>query len=110
MPAFHIPVYREIARRDADLYERLARAGFLLDFGDDGSGLFLKDLRRGSGYYIDVGASDLIADGRIKLHSGVNIEEIREDSVVLTDGTVLPAALIVHPPGHGSIARCAAPR
>ena len=74
MPAFHIPVYREIARRDADLYERLTRAGFLLDFGDDGSGLFMKYLRRGSGYYIDVGASDLIADGRIKLHSGVNIE------------------------------------
>ena len=103
MPAFQIPVYREIARRDADLYERLARAGFLLDFGDDGSGLFMKYLRRGSGYYIDVGASDLIADGRIKLHSGVNIEEIREDSVVLTDGTVLPADLIVYATGYGSM-------
>ena len=56
-----------MARRDADLYERLRKAGFLLDFGDDGSGLFMKYLRRGSGYYIDVGASDLIADGRIKL-------------------------------------------
>ena len=103
MPAFHIPVYREIARRDADLYERLTRAGFLLDFGDDGSGLFMKYLRRGSGYYIDVGASDLIADGRIKLHSGVNIEEIHEDSVVLTDGTVLPADLIVYATGYGSM-------
>jgi putative flavoprotein involved in K+ transport len=103
MPAFQIPVYREIARRDADLYERLTRAGFLLDFGDDGSGLFMKYLRRGSGYYIDVGASDLIADGRIKLHSGVNIEEIHEDSVVLTDGTVLPADLIVYATGYGSM-------
>ena len=36
----------------------------------------MKYLRRGSGYYIDVGASDLIADGKIKLHSGVNIERI----------------------------------
>src|SRR4051794_31557479 len=88
---------------DADLYERLTRAGFLLDFGDDGSGLFMKYLRRGSGYYIDVGASDLIADGRIKLHSGVTIEEIREDSVVLTDGTVLPADLIVYATGYGSM-------
>ena len=103
MPTFHIPVYQEIARRDADLYERLTRAGFLLDFGDDGSGLFMKYLRRGSGYYIDVGASELIADGRIKLHSGVNIEQINEDSVVLTDGTVLPADLIVYATGYGSM-------
>jgi putative flavoprotein involved in K+ transport len=103
MPAFDTPVYQEIARRDADLYERLARAGFLLDFGDDRSGLFMKYLRRGSGYYIDVGASDLIADGRIKLHSGVSIERIREDSVVLTDGVVLPADLIVLATGYGSM-------
>jgi putative flavoprotein involved in K+ transport len=57
MHSFH-SVYKKIARRDADLYERLTRAGFLLDFGDDGSGLFMKYLRRGSGYYIDVGASN----------------------------------------------------
>jgi putative flavoprotein involved in K+ transport len=103
MPQFDIPVYREIARRDADLYERLRRAGFLLDFGDDGSGLFMKYLRRGSGYYIDVGASELIADGRIKLHSGVTIERIHEQCVELTDGTSLPADLIVYATGYGSM-------
>ena len=30
------------------------------EFGEDGSVLFMKYLRRGSGYYIDVGASQLI--------------------------------------------------
>ncbi len=99
----HIPIYQEIARRDADLYERLSRAGFLLDFGDDGSGLFMKYLRRGSGYYIDVGASDLIANGDIKLHSGVNIERIQPDSVVLSNGKVLPADVIVYATGYGSM-------
>jgi putative flavoprotein involved in K+ transport len=103
MHTFDIPLYQEIAKRDADLYARLEKAGFLLDFGDDGSGLFMKYLRRGSGYYIDVGASDLIADGRIKLYSGVNIERITEDSVVLTDGTNLPADLIVYATGYGSM-------
>src|SRR5262249_9426291 len=39
MAGLDIPVYQEMARRDADLYERLRRAGFLLDFGDDDSGL-----------------------------------------------------------------------
>jgi len=103
MPDFHRPIYREIAKRDANLYRRLQQAGFLLDFGDDGSGLFMKYLRRGSGYYIDVGAADLIADGKIKLHSGVNIEQITQNSVVLTDGTVLPADLIVLATGYGSM-------
>jgi putative flavoprotein involved in K+ transport len=103
MADIHKPIYQEIARRDADLYERLERAGFQMDFGDDGSGLFMKYLRRGSGYYIDVGASDLIADGKIKLRSGVAIEEIKEQSVVLTDGTELPADLIVYATGYGSM-------
>ena len=49
--------------RDADFYARLEAAGFDLDWGEDGSGLFMKYLRRGSGYYIDVGASELVANG-----------------------------------------------
>jgi putative flavoprotein involved in K+ transport len=103
MHSFQIPVYEEMARRDADLYSRLEKAGFMLDFGDDGSGLFMKYLRRGSGYYIDVGASELVADGRIKLKSGVNIERINAKSVTLTDGTELPADLIVYATGYGSM-------
>ena len=74
---FQIPVYEEMARVDADFYQRLEKAGFMLDWGDDGSGLFMKYLRRGSGYYIDVGASELVANGDIKLRSGVSIAEIR---------------------------------
>ena len=103
MHTFHIPVYQEIARRDADLYESLKRVGFLMDWGDDGSGLFMKYLRRGSGYYIDVGASELIASGQIKLRSGVQIERIQPDSVLLSDGSVLPADLIVYATGYGSM-------
>jgi putative flavoprotein involved in K+ transport len=103
MPQFHIPVYEEVAKQDADFYERLKKAGFLLDFGEDGSGLFMKYLRRASGYYIDVGASELIANGEIKLHSGVTIERIQAHSVILTDGTELPADLIVYATGFGSM-------
>lgn len=103
MHTFHIPVYEEIQKRDADLYDRLRKAGFMLDFGDDGSGLFMKYLRRGSGYYIDVGACDLVANGDIKLKSGVDIARITEHSVILSDGTELPADLIVYATGYGSM-------
>lgn len=99
----NMPVCREIQARDAELYTGLRKVGFLLDFGDDNSGLGMKYLRRGSGYYIDVGASDLIADGQIKLRSGVNIAAIKPDSVVLTDGSALAADLIVYATGYGSM-------
>jgi hypothetical protein len=86
LPALQAPVYRAIRERDAEYYRRLEQAGFDLDFGDDDSGLFLKYLRRGSGYYIDVGASELVANGDIKLAKG-QVAELTEDEVVLGDGT-----------------------
>jgi len=103
MAPMQVPVYDEMKKRDADLYARLENAGFMLDFGVDGSGLFMKYLRRGSGYYIDVGASELVANGSIKLKSRVDVERIKPHSVVLSDGTELPADLIVYATGYGSM-------
>ena len=103
MHTFQIPIYEEMAERDAGFYHRLTKAGFQLDFGEDGSGLFMKYLRRGSGYYIDVGASELIIEGKIKLKSGVSIERINHHSVRLSDGTELPADLLVYATGYGSM-------
>ena len=90
-------------KRDADLYGRLEKAGFMLDFGEDGSGLFMKYLRRGSGYYIDVGASELVANGSIKLKSDVKVERIKEHSISFSDGSELPADVIVYATGYGSM-------
>ncbi len=102
LPALQVPVYQQMKERDADLYARLEKAGFMLDFGEDGSGLFMKYLRRGSGYYIDVGASELIADGKVKLKTG-DVERITELGVKMADGTELPADLIVYATGYGSM-------
>ncbi|MCG3017619.1 hypothetical protein KZ288_28200, partial [Escherichia coli] len=85
-----------------EFYGRLREAGFELDFGEDGSGLFLKYLRRGSGYYIDVGASHLVIDGEVALARG-QVTRIRADGVELDDGTILPADLIVYATGYGSM-------
>lgn len=100
---FQIPIYEAIRERDAEFYKRLEKAGFMLDWGDDGSGLFMKYLRRGSGYYIDVGASELVANGSIKLKSGSDVQELTENSVILKDGTELPADLVVYATGYGSM-------
>jgi putative flavoprotein involved in K+ transport len=102
MADFQRPIYDAIRERDKEFYDRLTAAGFDLDWGDDDSGLFMKYLRRGSGYYIDVGASDLIADGSIKLRKG-QVVRLTEDSVLLDDGTELPADLVVYATGFGSM-------
>ena len=99
---FQIPLYQRMKERDAAFYEGLEKAGFDLDWGEDGSGLFMKYLRRGSGYYIDVGASQLIIDGEVKLAKG-QVKTFVEDGVVLDDGTKLPADLVVLATGYGSM-------
>lgn len=102
MHEFQIPLYDQMRERDADFYQRLEAAGFDHDWGEDGSGLFMKYLRRGSGYYIDVGAADLVANGDVRLVNG-QVDHLTEDSVVLADGTELPADLVVYATGYGSM-------
>lgn len=99
---FQIPAYEAMAERDKDFYERLEASGFRHDWGDDGSGLFMKYLRRGSGYYIDVGAADLVANGDVHLVQG-QIDHLTEDAVVLEDGTELPADVVVFATGYNSM-------
>jgi putative flavoprotein involved in K+ transport len=89
-----------LAEMDADLLAGLEKVGFKVDFGDDGTGLFMKYLTRGGGYYIDVGASRLIADGKIKIKQGVEIERFTTDGVVFSDGTSLNADVVVLATGY----------
>jgi putative flavoprotein involved in K+ transport len=103
LAGFQKPVYDTIRAEDAAFYRALEKAGFMLDYGADESGLFMKYLRRGSGYYIDVGASQLIIDGRIKLKSGSDVSHLTATSVVLKDGTDLPADLVIYATGYGSM-------
>ena len=102
MHLFQIPLYDQMRERDQEFYDRLEAAGFEHDWGDDGSGLFMKYLRRGSGYYIDVGAADMVANGDVALAHG-QVDHLTEDAVVLEDGTKLPADLVVYATGYQSM-------
>jgi putative flavoprotein involved in K+ transport len=102
LAGFQIPLYEQMRERDKEFYERLESAGFLHDWGEDGSGLFMKYLRRGSGYYIDVGAADLVANGDVALVKG-QVDHLTEKAVVLQDGTELPADLVVYATGYNSM-------
>jgi cation diffusion facilitator CzcD-associated flavoprotein CzcO len=95
--------HQHLARRmsvlDEELLHGLHAAGFETDYGPDGSGYHLKYLRTGGGYYINVGCSELIAQGHVRiiqqrdvvtfapyglaLHSG---SKLRFDAIILATG------------------------
>ncbi|WP_292456945.1 NAD(P)/FAD-dependent oxidoreductase [Mesorhizobium sp.] len=96
-------LYEVIKARDAAFYDRLRAAGFALDFGDDETGLLMKAYRTGSGYYIDVGASDLIIDGKIGIRSGVAIKSLTPSGFLFEDGSELAADAIIACTGYQSM-------
>ena len=67
MKMAHKLITDEVKKLDAPLLARLEAAGFRLEFGEGGTGWPLKFRTRGGGYYFNVGCSELIADGKIRL-------------------------------------------
>jgi cation diffusion facilitator CzcD-associated flavoprotein CzcO len=67
---FHKDLFKEVARIDAAFVAGLNAAGFKTDYGRDGSGYLMKYYERGGGYYVDVGCTKLIIDGKIKVKQG----------------------------------------
>jgi len=102
-PPLQKSLYDRIRRRDAEFYAKLAATGFLLDFGPDETGLMMKAYRTGSGYYVDVGASQLIIDGEIKVKPGVEIERLTPAGIRFADGTEIAADAIIQSTGFHSM-------
>ena len=96
-------LYDVIRARDADFYKRLSDSGFAIDFGEDETGLLMKAYRTGSGYYIDVGACELILNGEIKVKSGVGIKSLTPSGILFEDGSELEVDAIVCCTGYQSM-------
>jgi cation diffusion facilitator CzcD-associated flavoprotein CzcO len=97
---FHRPLSHQMAEDDKELLDGLRKVGFLLDNGEDDTGYFLKLLRYQAGYYLNIGASDLIIAGKIKLKSGVDIRRLTARHVIFSDGSSLEADIIVLATGY----------
>ncbi|WP_366556521.1 NAD(P)/FAD-dependent oxidoreductase [Aquibaculum sediminis] len=103
LPPSQKALYDRIREYDADFYRQLEEAGFLLDFGPDETGLMMKAYRTGSGYYIDVGASQLIIDGHIRIKAGVKIERLTPTAVAFSDGSKIEADVVIQSTGFHSM-------
>ncbi|KAK4553520.1 hypothetical protein LTR86_009316 [Recurvomyces mirabilis] len=102
--ALNVGGTEKIKQAEKENVDGLEKAGFKLDFGNDGSGIFRKYVTRGGGYYIDVGASQLIIDGKIKVvQSPEGIKGFDQDSLILADGRKLDADVVVLATGYDNM-------
>lgn len=97
-----------IRKRDADLYAGLENVGFLYDFGEDDTGIGGAYPRRGGGYYIEVGASQLLIDGEIALRTKIEPTHFSNLGLHFSDGSFLAADLVVFATGYGPMNEWAA--
>lgn len=89
--------------RDRDLLDGLEAAGFKLGWGPDGQGVPGLSFRENrTGYYYNIGASDLIAKGEISVVQA-RIQSITETGVLLEDGTEIAADILVLATGYKSV-------
>jgi cation diffusion facilitator CzcD-associated flavoprotein CzcO len=85
---------------DKDLLDGLRDKGFKLDYGEDGTGWQFKYLTRGGGYYFNVGCSDLVVRGEIKLAQFSDIDGFVAEGARRHNGETIAADLIVLATGY----------
>src|SRR6185503_7355436 len=98
----HVAFTERARQIDKDLLAALERIGFKLDFGEDGTGWQFKYLTRGGGYYFNVGCSNLLAEGKIRLLQYADIERFVREGARLRSGELLAADLVVLATGYKS--------
>ena len=93
-----------MAAAEQDILDGLTAAGFKLDFGIDGAGISRFYFTRGGGYYIDVGCSKLIIEGKIRVkHSPEGIARFYQGGLELKDGSLLQADVVVLATGYDNM-------
>jgi thioredoxin reductase len=96
----HVMITEESRKLDRNLLDGLERIGFKLDYGEGNTGWQYKYLTRGGGYYFNVGCSDLVVSGAIKLAQFADIETFVADGARMKSGDIIPADLIVLATGY----------
>ena len=87
---------------DKDLIAGLEARGFKLDWGPDEAGHQMKLRDRFGGYYLNCGCSDLIVSGEVGLVQWDDAERFVENGLLMKDGRVVEADLLVTATGYDS--------
>jgi hypothetical protein len=91
---------KRMVEADKAIIEGLQSIGYKWDIGDDETGHQMKYRRRCGGYYLDAGCSQLLIDGQIGLLQFDKIERFVPEGVLLKDGSIKGADLLVLATGY----------
>jgi hypothetical protein len=89
-----------MTEHDRELLDALENVGFRMDIGDDATGFQMKYLRRGGGYYMNVGCSELVVSGAVGLLQFDTIEHFDARGAQLKNGDHVTADLVVLATGY----------
>ncbi|KAF5392901.1 hypothetical protein D9757_000853 [Collybiopsis confluens] len=90
-----------VAQLDKALLDGLHERGFRTNMGIDGTGFTMLAFQKAAGYYLDVGASQMIIDGKIKLKNDSLLQKFTETGLKFEDGSEVPADVVVYATGYG---------
>jgi cation diffusion facilitator CzcD-associated flavoprotein CzcO len=99
------PINKELVKQaaefDRELLDNLVAVGFKLEWGPDGTGILGAHMMGRDAYQINIGASQLIADGRVHLKQGVEVARIDGSAVIFSDLSEMPDVdLIIFATGY----------
>jgi putative flavoprotein involved in K+ transport len=100
-------VTRLMQETDANMLDDLTKAGYRLDTGPNGTGIFAKSATEGGGFYIDHGCAELVSRGDVSV-CFATVDVLEDFSVLVThleDGRQerLPCDMIVYATGFGTM-------
>jgi putative flavoprotein involved in K+ transport len=92
---------------DKELHQGLLDAGYRLDFGPDGTGVFAKSATEGGGFYINMGCAELLIRGDVSLRYAT-LSRFEYDALVIEDKETqeeerLPADVVVYATGFDTM-------
>ena len=89
-------LFAAFAGAEPDRYKALAEAGFpVLDSADKECALMHNLVERAGGHYVDVGATQLIVDGKVGVKANVEAVALTQTGLRFSDGSSLDADAVV---------------
>jgi putative flavoprotein involved in K+ transport len=85
------------------MFDGLRKAGMTLTIGEEKAGWVHRLHKTFSGYYLDVGASQAIIDGRIKMIQMADVDRFVSSGVQLNDGQVIELDTVVAATGYRNV-------
>ncbi|KAG8676498.1 hypothetical protein FPOAC2_02628 [Fusarium poae] len=94
-------LFRMLASQEPNRYDGLRKAGFpVLDSAEPNQALYSNLVERAGGHYVDTGGTELLAQGRAGIKSGVEPVAFIETGFQFSDGTTADADAVIWCTGY----------